>query len=273
MKNFKFEKKVTSCQKNNVIDEKEWIKTLREVKQILDKANIEFWLDHGTLLGAVRDNKFIQWDRDIDLGANYKEATKIIKEIPKFEKYGYTIGISDFVIGLSKNSISIAICFYRFENDKVWTLNGMKLPKFNKILKYFYSTADKLLYRNSYRKKTIKAKILSILIPSFFPSIGVDLLRKNLFKICKLFGQKDYVFITPRYYFKNFKKYLFYDMEFKIPPYPEKCFLLWYGENWKKPNPNWYFETVIKNRYFKTTLVLDYEFFKNRDRSRYSLFN
>ena len=51
-----------SIRENNLID------LLRQVKEVLDKYNIEFWLDCGTLLGAVREGKFLAWEHDIDLG-------------------------------------------------------------------------------------------------------------------------------------------------------------------------------------------------------------
>ena len=42
---------------------------LLKTKQLLDEANIEFWLTCGTLLGAYRDKTFVSWDvKDIDIG-------------------------------------------------------------------------------------------------------------------------------------------------------------------------------------------------------------
>ena len=40
---------------------------LLETKTILDQANIKFWLNFGTLLGAIRDGALISYDHDIDL--------------------------------------------------------------------------------------------------------------------------------------------------------------------------------------------------------------
>ncbi len=40
---------------------------LLRMKEKLDALNIPFWLAWGTLLGAVRDNDIIPWDRDVDL--------------------------------------------------------------------------------------------------------------------------------------------------------------------------------------------------------------
>ncbi len=47
--------------------EKKLIELLKQVKEVLDKYHTEFWLECGTLLGAVRIGKFIPWEHDIDL--------------------------------------------------------------------------------------------------------------------------------------------------------------------------------------------------------------
>lgn len=39
---------------------------LLEIKQIFDSLKVKFWIDMGTLLGAVRNKNFIPYDKDID---------------------------------------------------------------------------------------------------------------------------------------------------------------------------------------------------------------
>lgn len=54
------------------------LKTLELIADILEKHSIGYWLDGGTLLGAVRHNSFIPWDNDIDIGIWEKDKDKCL---------------------------------------------------------------------------------------------------------------------------------------------------------------------------------------------------
>lgn len=48
-------------------DLKQRAKNLEEIKKILDKLKIRFWLYEGGLLGIYREGNFIPWDFDLDI--------------------------------------------------------------------------------------------------------------------------------------------------------------------------------------------------------------
>lgn len=56
---------------------------LKFIDNVCNKYNIPYWLEFGSLLGAVRHEGFIPWDDDIDIGILKKDLNKFIKVLEK----------------------------------------------------------------------------------------------------------------------------------------------------------------------------------------------
>ena len=68
---------------------------LQELDYVCQESNLKYWIDFGTLLGAIRHKGFIPWDDDIDVGMLRQDYEKIIAA---FEKYSRNTNIyADFV--------------------------------------------------------------------------------------------------------------------------------------------------------------------------------
>jgi len=77
---------------------------MKFVDNVCVKYDIEFWMDYGTLLGAVRHNDFVPWDDDLDVGMMRKDYNKLVEVLPvEIKENNLTNLIADFKIDKHNN--------------------------------------------------------------------------------------------------------------------------------------------------------------------------
>ena len=136
------------------------IEILNFINDFCQKNNINYWLDCGTLLGAVRHKGYIPWDDDIDIGMLRKDYDKFMNTFNENNKSKYR-----------------AHCY---ENDKYWTYpfgkvldestilyepdekSGIKISVYVDIFVYDNAPTKKELLKKMYRKRDILYKLNNI---------------------------------------------------------------------------------------------------------------
>lgn len=68
---------------------------LKQIDAICKKHDIPYWLDGGTLLGAIRHDGFIPWDDDIDIAMMLDDYKRFLDIAPKELPEGLVLQIPD----------------------------------------------------------------------------------------------------------------------------------------------------------------------------------
>lgn len=112
------------------------LKAISEITDVLSGNDVDFFVDNGTLLGVVRENKLIRWDYDIDLGIIINEKFSWLDLENAMKRIGYEKDHQfrlfdeiteqtykrggmyvDFFNHINDDSTTSFYCFYR--DDKV----------------------------------------------------------------------------------------------------------------------------------------------------------
>lgn len=75
------------------------LELLRELDRVCKKLGLKYFLDSGTLLGAVRDGHFIPWDDDIDVIMLREDYNKLVEDAGKSfeEDYFFQCAYTDIL--------------------------------------------------------------------------------------------------------------------------------------------------------------------------------
>lgn len=72
-------------------------KLLGEFDALCKANSIDYWMMFGTLLGSVRNEGFIPWDDDVDLGMARDDVEKLMDIVGDDNRYKITVVYDEYV--------------------------------------------------------------------------------------------------------------------------------------------------------------------------------
>jgi len=219
-----------------------WIKELLLVKAALEENQIYWFIDMGTLLGAIRDGDFIAWDNDIDIGvlSSRDLHEKLLKTCEILELEGFEVAYYDKAVSIiKKNGVEINIAIYT-KNEESYTYKYLKPGRFTSL-----RHGLKMLVQDEYhihfkRKREswarmlfVKYKYIAVITQKLFDMVCEPLCYTNVRVKVK--------------YLENLRSLTFRGVEINVPALAEEYLSLRYGEDWIVPKQQWIYHKDDKS--------------------------
>lgn len=227
------------------------IESLVEVSKVFETLQIEWWIDQGSLLGIVRDKKFLPWDHDIDIGIwdmNNIDKNKLLKLFRQHFSYVY----------YDKLNKTIKIFFYDNKIKETWWYDISFYEK--KAL-----TAEKQWFRPIESKTNIYKYLLTISTIIFIgygtPGSSIkSKIAKHILSpihlVLEFFNISDYIgnifleIVKNNYsyhvdvscdikYFSDLSQLNIDRIVINVPKSKEEYLEYKYGKDWKTPKVSW----------------------------------
>ncbi len=212
---------------------------LKSICDVCEQLQIKFFMVHGSLLGTIRQNAFIDDDDDIDIAFFREDYERFLKEAPRLLPSHYFVqsNVSDPHYPLEFSKVRDSRTTYIIEIAKELNINhGIYIDVFP--IDYcehgtFRAKFANLRYklrkiRVSYvwkiKKTSLKRKAVRVLLKTIYPS-----LKRSIRKIDKMLTsvkESDYVRISggkgkeqgiPKKWFSSAEEYVFEGLTVYVP--------------------------------------------------------
>lgn len=216
------------------------VEILKKVIGILEKNNIEYWLDEGTLLGFVREKKLIEWDHDIDFAFWSTDIPKIVRLFNKFRDEGFDVCFFEWKdhMKLLNNGSEVDFNFYYLldnEATRTWNISNM----LGRILDYL----TWMIYLRNAKSRTFDMPLFItktlVGISNILPVWLNKKITRILTKKYRKYGCRFVHISVPSHFFMNLSAMKIYGVKVKVPKKAEEYLEYRYGTDWRIPKKNY----------------------------------
>ena len=215
-----------------------------EVVDLLREHDVRFWLDQGSLLGAVREGRFLSWDHDIDIGIWEDDREKMEQVAMRLQQAGQTVRFLPYVIKLGRK---VDCRVYRRDGDFAET----ELRSTSKELKP--SKLAKSIKRNLGSLAQARDRLAGFLLGggviarrvgnsmSWRESLVLRVNRSTRWieRARDALRDRRVIFRVDARYFEVLETVEVYGGSLPVPAEVESYLQLKYGSDWRTPRKNW----------------------------------
>ncbi len=217
---------------------------LRLVIEVLNSSGAKWWIDHGTLLGLIREARLLPWDSDIDLSILSSDLDKIKQGLflakPELQAWLIKTNRNLKIVPYNKRERTVEISFYTLNSDDIYIKHLLSYPRPDGENKY-------LLRRATWKFLRIIEQITRIVDRATVKNNNKVLLQVNKSvslsteKITAIKEATGFLHASkvPKAYFERLKVIDWNNLKLMIPENPEKYLAFRYGEEWQIPKPEW----------------------------------
>ena len=232
------------------------VRDLCELKRLLEKADIQFWLQSGTLLGCITSGHIIPGDKDIDLGMWMRDRCKFTAIIPQLRALGFSV-IESYdpgretlqgLVSVKRNGLLIHLKMYEEVNGYavMGIARNTNIP--TRILRnilhilYFGELPEHLGPLCNNRVCVSLIETCSKFLRIAFAQKLLQPIRSALIAVCsklwRKWGGLYGIVAIPAHYFSEFRHAEFYGMKFLVPANSESYLREEYGDDWMRFDPS-----------------------------------